>query len=401
MSSDANRRIELDPASVRKEADGKQQVVLRRIVFEKTLVDPRTSGSYSGIKALTRYNFARSAVMRRSKCLAQGRRRNPARGGGKRAAEMPVRTGSLDDKLMREVCRPRSLAAAQSEAAKLAEKANEAAADLRHANEAMIQKEPAERRQDRGDARCRQDGCIDGSGDETGSPAESRPRQQNDRKPSPCRRHILSRMSIGTTRGRAAGQLGQAESGFRDLCQRQAPVANRYSRRHSLSINRQSDSVAAVRFRSVDNGHTIQVAVGGSGISLLGKRQLISSISTARPRRIEGAARDDRAFRAQGRDGHLAVVAVLIERGAENPFIRRCGTACRWSATSMCRRRCGHRSRPVSACLAWLLHLHGLADDAAVPGRRPVAGAEAAGAGVGGADRDLSASIANNARPIQ
>ena len=107
----------------------------------RELTDPRTSGPYKSIEALTRYDCAQRTytTLKRTWRSAEGEllREEEVRS----AAEMPVRSGSLDDKMLREVCRPKAPVDQQSAASKVAEKANEAAAELRKANEAMIQKE--------------------------------------------------------------------------------------------------------------------------------------------------------------------------------------------------------------------------------------------------------------------
>lgn len=325
VSSDANRRIELDPASVRKEADGKQ-VVLGRIVFEKTLVDPRTSGSYSSIEALTRYNCAKRsyATLKRTWRKADGEilREEEV----KTAAEMPVRTGSLDDKLMREVCRPRSLAAAQSEAAKLAEKANEAAADLRHANEAMIQKELQKG--------VKTAAMPDAAKTVASTAAETKPAPRPSPRPRPAKHpeaesvsaaHPLTHVHWDYEGEGRPDNWARLNPDFATCAsgKRQSPI----DIRDGIRVDQPPIGFEwrPSEFRSVDNGHTIQVAVGGSGISLLGKRYELIQFHFHRPaeERIEGRGAEMVAhFVHKAEDGHLAVVAVLIERGAENPFIQ-------------------------------------------------------------------------------
>jgi carbonic anhydrase len=50
--------------------------------------------------------------------------------------DLPVRSGTLDDKVLREVCRP-----PRENQAELAKRANEAAGELKQANEALLKKE--------------------------------------------------------------------------------------------------------------------------------------------------------------------------------------------------------------------------------------------------------------------
>ena len=79
-------------------------------------------------------------------------------------------------------------------------------------------------------------------------------------------------------------------------------------------------------FRIVDNGHTIQVFVGeGSSITVMGRRYALQQIHFHRPseERVNGMAFDMVAHLVhQDLDGHIAVVAVLLENGTENPLIQ-------------------------------------------------------------------------------
>ncbi|MDD2743606.1 MAG: carbonic anhydrase family protein, partial [Rhodocyclaceae bacterium] len=78
-------------------------------------------------------------------------------------------------------------------------------------------------------------------------------------------------------------------------------------------------------FRIVDNGHTIQVSVGDSRISLTGKTYELIQFHFHRPseEKVNGRRFDMVAHLVhKADDGALAVVAVLLERGQENPFIQ-------------------------------------------------------------------------------
>jgi carbonic anhydrase len=78
-------------------------------------------------------------------------------------------------------------------------------------------------------------------------------------------------------------------------------------------------------FRVVDNGHTIQVEVSGSSISLLGKRYDLRQFHFHRPaeERVNGKSFDMVAHLVhRSEDEHIAVVAVLLEKGMEHPLIQ-------------------------------------------------------------------------------
>jgi len=79
-------------------------------------------------------------------------------------------------------------------------------------------------------------------------------------------------------------------------------------------------------FRVVDNGHTVQVDVGeGNSITVLGREYQLLQFHFHRPseERINGKAYDMVAhFVHKDYDNNTAVVAVLLERGMENPHIQ-------------------------------------------------------------------------------
>ena len=78
-------------------------------------------------------------------------------------------------------------------------------------------------------------------------------------------------------------------------------------------------------FRIVNNGHTVQVEVGDSSISLIGKSYELIQFHFHRPseEKINGQ-RFEMVVHLVHRsyEGQLAVVAIMLERGSENPFIQ-------------------------------------------------------------------------------
>ena len=79
------------------------------------------------------------------------------------------------------------------------------------------------------------------------------------------------------------------------------------------------------KFRVIDNGHTIQVDVGENAITLTGKTYELVQFHFHRPseEKVNGQRFDMVAHLVhKSDDGQLAVVAVLLERGVENPFIQ-------------------------------------------------------------------------------
>ena len=76
----------------------------------------------------------------------------------------------------------------------------------------------------------------------------------------------------------------------------------------------------------LDNGHTVQVNfVPGNAIEVLGRRYELTQFHFHRPseEKVNGQRFDMVAHLVhKSDDGQLAVIAVLLERGNENPFIQ-------------------------------------------------------------------------------
>ena len=140
ISAEPGKRVELDRASIKKDETGKS-IARGRIILEKAIIDPKTSMSYRIVEAVNRYDCgSRSySTLKRSYFKDEGELLREE--DVKVQVEMPVRTGMLDDKLLREVCRPKPGGDATLAASRTADKVNEAAGELRKANEALVQKE--------------------------------------------------------------------------------------------------------------------------------------------------------------------------------------------------------------------------------------------------------------------
>lgn len=333
ISSDAGKRVEIDPGSIRKE-DGAKLVVLGRIFFDKELTDPRTSGPYKSIEALTRYDCANRTylTLKRTWRSVDGEllREEEVRS----AAEMPVRTGSLDDKMLREVCRPRTPGDQQAAAAKLVDKANAAAAELRKANEAMLQKEAQKAVKTAALATPAKESPATHAAPTPAPVAHAptpapAPRPRPVRRPAPENAHDTGAQHAhihwdyeGEGRPDNWGKL-KPEYATCANGKRQSPI----DIRDGIRVDQPAIEFSwrPSQFRIVDNGHTVQVSVSGSSISLLGKQYELLQFHFHRPaeERVNGRGFEMVAhFVHRAEDGRLAVVAVLMEAGVENPFIQ-------------------------------------------------------------------------------
>lgn len=105
---------------------------------------------------------------------------------------------------------------------------------------------------------------------------------------------------------------------------RQSPIDIRDGIRVNLEAIR--FDYKPMQFRIVDNGHTVQVNLGeGSSLSVMGKRYALQQFHFHRPseERINGRSYDMSVhFVHRNDEGQLAVLAVLLEKGADHPLIQ-------------------------------------------------------------------------------
>jgi carbonic anhydrase len=288
ISAEPSRRVEIDRESINRAEPGRY-TALGRIVLEKPINDPKTSSSYRIIEALNRYDCAGRTIstIKRSYFRDEGDLLREEE--VKVPMEMPVHSGSLDDKLLREVCRPKSGADARVAASKTAEMVNEAADELRKANEALLQK---------------------------------------DMKRGGAKEPTATGAALGENPALATGHRARKSRTVAyttcDNGKRQSPIDIRDGIR--VDLEPIQFAYRPSLFRVVDNGQTIQVSMAGGGsISLLGKAYQLTEFHFHRPSGevVNGKSYDMSAHLVhKSEDGKLAIVAVLLERGVDNPLIQ-------------------------------------------------------------------------------
>lgn len=338
ISSEQGKRIELDRTSIKREEGGKV-VAVGRVILERELVDIRSGSGYRVIEATTRYDCAsRSAVTIRR--TFKKNESETIREEEQKGTELPVRSGTLDDKVLREVCRP-----AKQDAKEVAQKANEAAGQLKQANEALLKKEMAKGDTVAKPVKANDAGPDHGAGEKVplkpivapvSVPAHAEPVQV------PARARVVSRKAAMAPEGRMElshsahvhwsyegmggpenwSKLDSANSACASG-QRQSPIDIRDGIKVDLEPIRFDYRPSA--FRIVDNGHTVQVSLNGGSLTVTGKTYEFVQFHFHKPseEKINGQSFDMVAHLVhKADDGKLAVVAVLLERGAENPFIQ-------------------------------------------------------------------------------
>lgn len=337
------KRIEIDRSSISK--DGGKTLALGRIVLEKPISDPKTGTSYRIIEAQSRYDCAARtyATLKRTYFREEGEvlREDEV----KAVLDMPVRSGTLDDRVLREVCRPKTPAEVQKAAQRAAVEAGDAAAELRKANEALLQKE-ARRAAARPVAKATPvplkevapDATADTVVRAVATPA-ARPlrRERAETPPLAAGRaaaaangahaahaahgavHWSYRGETGPENwGRLSSEWAQCANG-----RRQSPIDIRDGIR--VDLDPLAFDYRPSAFTVLDNGHTVQVTLAGGTLTLLGNVYQLKQFHFHLPaeERVNGrAAAMSLHMVHQSADGRLAVVAVGLESGAENPVIQ-------------------------------------------------------------------------------
>ncbi len=349
ISAEPGKRIELDSTSLKREGNSVQ--AQSRIVLERELTDIRSGMGYRIIEALTRYDCGTRNANTVKRIYKQSETET-IREEDLKGSDLPVRSGTLDDKVLREVCRP-----PKGTPAELAEKANEAASQLKLANEALLQKEAARtplikaaETTDHAPARSIKPNLKAAAAapkearPHTPAPAKSskvtvytsRATAPRAKKPAKQEGYMLEIASLEAARQHAHIHWDYQGEGRPEnwskldpknltcaIGERQSPIDIRDGIKvdlESIKFNYRPST-----FRIVDNGHTVQVEVGDSTISLTGKTYELVQFHFHRPseEKINGQRFDMVLHLVHKSDeGDLAVVAVLLERGSENPFIQ-------------------------------------------------------------------------------
>ena len=305
--AEPGRRVEIDNASLKKEAGGKVQTY-SRILFDKALPDATSGGAYTILEALNVYDCEKRTFTTLKRIYRKDEKTLLREETSRSKSEQPVRTGTLDEKILRAVCRPAgdkaAFAATVSKAKAAAEvhapeprkellraeignkaTAHEAAPALNHRTPtAKPVKKAAAPRED--------------SYDHVHWAYEGRGGPENWGKLSP-------------DNGLCASGTRQSPIDIRDGIGVDLPAIT-FSYRPSF-------------FRIIDNGHTIQASLSDNRISLLGKDYELIQLHFHRPseERINGRNFDMVAHLVhKSYDGQLAVVAIMMERGGEHPVIQ-------------------------------------------------------------------------------
>ena len=303
------KRVEIDRASI--EMDKNEMATARgRVVLDKPIVDPKTSASYRIIEVVNRYDCVERtlATLKRAYFKEEGEllRQEEV----KSPFDMPVRTGTPDDKLFREVCRPKPGTNAVAAASKTAEKVAEVSADLRKLNQEMIDKEVKKEVQ-----------RILPAPPEPPSVVRSRASESGKKRSGAAAANVA--WSYDGQNG--PGHWGKLKAEYVTCASghRQSPI----DLRDGIAVDLEPLQFAypPATFRVVDGGRNLQVAVYGGGFSLLGKYYELTRVHFHRPSEMTITGKSyamDAQLMHKSADGKQAIIAVFFESGAENPVVQ-------------------------------------------------------------------------------
>ena len=232
---------------------------LGRIVLDRPIVDPKTSASYGTIEVLNCFNGVerRYATLKRSYYKAdrtifrQEEVINPF--------ALPVRFGTPDDRLLREVCRPKLPGATMAVAGGTVGKVSEAATKLRKLNDQMVEKEVQKDLKK----------LMRSASAESAEHVNARPASRR-RKPLPSPAPLVPWAYVATGGPEYWGSL-QAEYATCSAGHRQSPI----ELRDSISVNLETVKLSYRfdSFRVVDSKRSLHANVPlWRGFTLLGKR---------------------------------------------------------------------------------------------------------------------------------
>jgi carbonic anhydrase len=224
--------------------------------------------------------------------------------------DMPVRSGTPDDKLLREVCRPKTVVLGGSSASQTVEKVGEAASGLRRLNEALIDKEVKKDVQR----------LIVRSEENLG-----RRRGVLTVEPKMAATSHVPNVAWSYEGNGGPDNWGKLKSEYA-LCasgRRQSPID--ISDGIAVDLEPILFTYRPSSFRVLDSGKSLLMLTYGGSLSLLGKSYVLTQIQFHRPSEMTIAGKTyamDAQLTHRSEDGRLVVVSVLFEPGAENPVVQ-------------------------------------------------------------------------------
>jgi carbonic anhydrase len=305
IASDKGRAIEVDTASIQRAANG-NILAISRLRLDKEIIDIHTNGNYKYIQTLMRYDCDQRSVATLRRSFLTAEEAVLRSDEMPEAAAMPVRSNTLDEKVMRELCRP---AGTRGNAQTRMEEAQSAAAALRQSNEVVIRKQ------------------LDGIRAAADKPAATGRQASVHNRARGAGASASAPRPLAWSYDGPGGPEHWADVAPENLLcregRRQSPI--RVQDGITLDLEPLLFNYPSAQFSVLDSGRGIEARGFDNHVTLMGKSYALERVTFQRPgeNSIEdktfamSAHLEHRAF-----DGERLLVAVMLEIGAENPFIR-------------------------------------------------------------------------------
>ena len=297
--TEAGRRMEVDRASVKKEPSGKM-LAWGRVIFERPVPDAVSGSGYRVLEALNRYDCNTRSFATVKRVYRKDEQTLLREEESQTQSELPVRTGTLDDKILRIACKPTG--------AQLAADFNDTVGKAKTAAEAP----PV------GIAGTKAAAARPG-----GSGVRKRPKAVAVDVPVAAPEAKPVQWSYEGEGGPEHWGTLRPEYKACATGERQSPIDIRDGIKVDLPPILFQYKPA--QFRIVDTGNTVQVAISDNRISLMGKDYDLVQFRFHKPseERVAGKSFDMVAHLIhRSDDNKLAVVAVHLEKGTEHPVVQ-------------------------------------------------------------------------------
>jgi carbonic anhydrase len=321
IATEQGRHIDLDRKSI-VPGPGNSLDAKGRIVLDRPIVDPKTSAPYSVIEIESRYDCARQTRVTLKRIYYKEDDSVLREDDVSGSIDLPIRSGTPDDALLREVCRSSGNAMVRPPVGRILDRVNELTVDLRRGNEAVLEQ---------GVKKDRRRSSSQPRNSSVGPPSASSPSAGRNVPPSrPAARASTSAQrqpARAWAYGGAAGpgHWSELDPGYARCAtgHRQSPIDLRDA--FAVDLEPIQFFYQATSYRVADTAHHLRLALDGGGIQTLGRSYRMTGVRFHNPSEfsIAGKFFDMEAqliHRAD--DGKLAIVSVLLEEGSENPVVQ-------------------------------------------------------------------------------
>lgn len=302
LLAEPGRRMEIDRSTIKRESD---DIVLARgrVVFERPLPDAVSGSTFRVLESHSRFNCKARTFATLQRVFMRDESEGLREESESDPPELPVRAGTLEDRVMRVACRPEGLDGAKEEFAETLQQVNEASKEITAAN----------------DRRRVLTANLGAAGGRSAAAAGTAQRVAARREaPAPV-------VAWGYEGAGAPDQWGSLRPDYR-LCasgQRQAPIDLKDG--IAVDLPPVEFDYRPSLFRVTDNGRTLKVEVGENRVRLLGKRYTLVGVQFHHPAEVttdgRGAAMAAH-FIHRADDGRMLLIAVPLEAGPENAALQ-------------------------------------------------------------------------------